>query len=378
MRMRTTVAVVLVVLASAVWTAVGQLTPTDAAPRTQAGMIGAAIHAGSCADAAQVAVVVLNRPAPSGLADDATAPLVSYTEAPIALDDLLAAPHALLVTLGGDIDAALACGDLDGSDQDGTLGVELREQDNSGFAGVALLAAAGETTRVSIVLAEAPHGAPITMSPTPAGTPAPAETAPSGTREPGAATPIASETPIGIPGIPVAPMTPVPTPAETPTTPVDGQGAPYTSEQFGYTVTIDPPWQVVYGPEVDATSDYIVLSNGTSFVDFLGLATDWTAPVCMDRLYEQVVLARPGLRSVVPHAGHDSGATISTPEQAIEVWDITYIDQSGQSVAVTYYANCLVLQPGQSVLLTTHEAPLDSYPAQAALREQLYSGVSLP
>jgi hypothetical protein len=365
MRMRTTVAVVLVVLASAVWTAVGQLTPTDAAPRTQSGMIRVAIHPGSCADAAPVPVVDLNSPATSGLPDDAAAPLLSYTEAPVVLADLLADPHALLVTLGS-IDAALACGDLVGSDQDNTLGVELREQNDSGLAGVALLAAAGETTRVSIVLAEVPHVAPITTSPTPAGTPAP-----------GAATPIASETPVGIPGIPVAPMTPIPTPTETPPS-VGGQDSPYTSEQFGYSVAFDPTWSVVYGPSVDATSDYIVLSNGTSYVDFLGLDEGLTAPECMDRLYEQVVLTRPGLRLVVAHEGRDSGATISTPQQAVEVWDITYIDQSGQSVAATYYANCLVLQPGQSVLLTTHEAPLDTYPAQAALREQLYSGVSLP
>ena len=90
------------------------------------------------------------------------------------------------------------------------------------------------------------------------------------------------------------------------------------------------------------------------------------------------MLTRPGLHSVVPHVGRDSGAAISTPEQAIEAWDITYINEAGQPVAVTFYANCLVLQPGQAVFLTTHEAPRDEYAAQAELREQLYSGVSLP
>jgi hypothetical protein len=377
MRMRTTVVVALLVLASTVW-AGGQLTPTGAAPRTQVGLMRVAIHPGSCADTAPVPVVFLNNPAPSGPPDNLSAPLLSYTEAPVALADLLDAPHAVLVTLGGDIDAALACGDLEESGQDGTLSVDLRQQNDSGFTGVALLTAAGETTRISVVLAETPL-LPATTSPTPPVTPGSDATAAAGIPEAASATPIAAETPVGIPipGLTPAAQTPV---AATPESPVTGEaaGSPYTSEQFGYTIAFDPPWQVVYGPEVDATSDYIVLSNGTSFVDFLGLAQDWTAPTCMDRVYEQVVLTRPGLHSVVPHVGRDSDAAISTPEQAIEIWDITYLDEAGQSVASTYYANCLVLQPGQAVLLTTHEAPRDDYAAQAELREQLYSGVSLP
>ena len=277
MRMRTTVVVALLVLVSTVWSG-GQLTPTGAAPRTQVGLMRVAIHPGSCTDAAPVPVVVLNNPAPSGSPDDLSAPLLSYTEAPVALADLLDAPHALLVTLGGDIDAALACGDLEDSDQDGTLSVDLREQNDSGFTGVALLTAAGETTRISVVLAETPPAPPATTSPTPPVTPGSDATAAAGTAEPASATPVAAETPVGIP-IPTLTPAAQPPVAETPETPITGEtaGSPYTSEQFGYTIAFDPPWQVVYGPEVDATSDYIVLSNGTSFVDFLGLAEDWTA-----------------------------------------------------------------------------------------------------
>jgi hypothetical protein len=356
---------------SAVWTGAGQLTPIDAAPGTQVGMMRVAIHPGSCADTAPAPVVVLNNPVPSGSPDDPSAPLLSYTEAPVALTDLLSAPHALVVTLGGDIDAALACGDLEDSDQDGMLSVDLREQNDSGFTGVALLTAAGETSRISIVLAETPPTPLAPTSPTPPETPGAEATPRAGTPEPASETPVAAETPVGIP---ISALTPA---AETPIA-GEAPGSPYTSEQFGYTIAFDPPWQVVLGPEVDATSDYIVLSNGTSFVDFLGLAEDWTAPTCMDQVYEQIVLTRPGLHSVVPHVGRDSGATMSTPEQAIEVWDIKYTNQAGQPVAVTFYANCLVLQPGQAVFLTTHEAPQDEYAAQAELREQLYSGVSLP
>jgi hypothetical protein len=235
-----------------------------------------------------VAVVALNNPAPSGSPDDLSAPLLSYTEAPVALTDLLAAPHALLATLGGDVDAALACGDLDASDQDGALSVELREQNDSGFTGAALLTSAGETSRITVVLAETPPAPPITPSPTPPETPGLDATAAAGTPEPASATPILDGTPV----------------AGTPTT-GEAPSSPYTSELFGYAIAFDPSWQVVHGPEVDATSDYIVLSNGTSFVDFLGLAEDWTAPTCSaargarQRRHDQH--ARAGHRSVEYH-----------------------------------------------------------------------------
>jgi hypothetical protein len=368
MRMRTLVAVVLLVLASAALTGVGQQAPSIAAPLDQIGMLRAAIHAGSCADPETTVVLALNPLAPSGQPEDAAAPLLSYTEAPVSVGDLSASPHALIVSLGGDVDAAIACGDLDGDAEGGLLSVTLREQNASGFAGVALLTDAGGASRISVVLAETPHIPSTPPSPPPVGTPLPIET------------PSPDQPPAVFPGLTPAPIVTPPAPAGE--TPVAGpsQESPYVSEQFGYAVAFDPPWQVVLGPEVDATSDYIVLSNGTSFVDFLGFAAELSAPACMDRLYDEVVLTRPGLRLVVPHAGSDRGAMISTPEQTIEVWDITYLDEAGESVPVTFYANCTVLQvqDGQSVLLTTHESPRDEYAAQAALREQLYAGVSLP
>jgi hypothetical protein len=346
----------------------------------------AAIHPGSCADAGPVAMVVLNNPAPSGSADDLSGPLLSYTEAPMALTDLLAAPHALFVTFGGDIDSALACGDFGDSAQDGALSVEVQEQNDSGFTGIALVIAAGESSRISVVLDEASIASAMT-APAPPATPGPDAATPAGIQKPTPATPTGIQKPTSATQIPGATPISMPIPALTPDaatpavgTPTTGKGqdSPYRSEQFGYAIAFDPPWQVVYGPEVDAASDYIVLSNGTSFVDFWGLAEDLTAPECMQRLYEQYVLARPGVRSVVPHVGSDSGGMISTPEQAIEAWDITYVDEAGQRVEVTYYASCLVLQPGQALLVMTHEALLDEYPVQAALREQLYIGVTVP
>ncbi len=53
-------------------------------------------------------------------------------------------------------------------------------------------------------------------------------------------------------------------------------------------------------------------------------------------------------------------------------------DSTGEATAATTYARCQVLQPGASMLVTTHEAPAASYTAQAALREQLYETVMVP
>jgi hypothetical protein len=349
MRTRLTVTVGLLVLVPAVLTGAGQILPsaTNAAVSAQVGMMQAAIHSGSCANPAPIPFALLNDLTPSGEADNAAAPLASNTEAQVAFDNLLATPHAILVTLGGDVDALLACGDLGDQIQPGTLTVELQEENDSGYAGVALLTAAGDTTRVSLLLAEVPQLPPVAATPT--------------TRAP---------------TIPAAIATPaIATPAATPS-PTGGQGSPYVSEQFGYAIAFAAPWQIVYGPQVDATNDYIVLADGTSFVDFLGLVQPLTAPQCMDRLYNDFILNIPGLTLVVPHTV--SEATVSTPQEAVEVWDVSYVDENRQRVDKTYYARCIVLQPGQSVLLTTQLAPRGDYTAEAALREELYQGLTLP
>jgi hypothetical protein len=134
---------------------------------------------------------------------------------------------------------------------------------------------------------------------------------------------------------------------------------------------------VTGGPEVDATSDYIKFSNGTSVIDFLGLAEGLTAPDCMDRLYESI-RTLPGVRSLVSRASSPLETLTTTAELASEAWDVTYRNDAGRYVDSTVYARCSVLEPGQSILVTTHEAPRDQYEEQVALREAFYAGVTLP
>ena len=115
MGMRNIRAVGLVVLLSVVLAGAGQLvsSPANAALPAQVGMMGVAVHAGSCVNPSPVPFALLNALVPAGSSDSAGAPLFSNTDAPVTLTDLLSSPHAILVTLGGDVDALLACGDLD-------------------------------------------------------------------------------------------------------------------------------------------------------------------------------------------------------------------------------------------------------------------------
>jgi hypothetical protein len=318
-------------------------------------MIGAAIHPGSCVDPAPTAAVVLNGFTSSVAADDRAAPLMSYTEAPVVLSELLAAPHAVLATLGGDVDAELACGELGNTSAGGTLSVDLREQNDSGYTGVGLLTASDGTTRVSLVLAEQPVGLSDVTPPPPPGTPGVAPGTP-GVLQPPAVTP---------PGPPTPPA--IQTPAEP--------GSPHVSQEFGFSIDFDPSWSIFSGPSVEPGRDYLMLTNGTSFVDFFGGATALTPAECMDALY-QFYIGLENLRSLVARAGTDTEPLVSTPERAVEVWDLVFADETGATNEVTIYSECRVLAPGQSHFFTTHEAPRDQYEAQALLREQLYAGLT--
>jgi uncharacterized cupredoxin-like copper-binding protein len=81
----------------------------------------------------------------------------SLTNVPLSLDDLLADDHAVVAQLSADEDAgAIACGEVGGVlDENGDLVVALRQQNGSGFTGIAYLSDAGDgTTNVSLFVAQ--------------------------------------------------------------------------------------------------------------------------------------------------------------------------------------------------------------------------------
>ena len=139
----------------------------EGTPAAEAGR-PAHIHSGSCNDTADDALGDVVQPltnvaaptgAAAGQADAATAVETSVTTVPMALEDILAEDHAVNVHLSvEEVTTYIACGEVGGtvSDADGSVTIGLREQDGSGFAGVAYLApgADGASTVVSVFLAE--------------------------------------------------------------------------------------------------------------------------------------------------------------------------------------------------------------------------------
>ena len=128
------------------------------------------IHSGSCNDTAEDALGDVVQPltnvappagAPAGGQDDAASPVeTSVTTVPVALADILAEDHAVNVHLSVEEAAVyIACGEVGGTlaDADGSLTIGLREQDGSGFVGVAYLAPSLDDpaqTTVSLFVAE--------------------------------------------------------------------------------------------------------------------------------------------------------------------------------------------------------------------------------
>ena len=111
--------------------------------------------------------------------DAATTAESSYTAVDVPLDDILADDHAINVHLSPDeADVYIACGEIGGTrEADGSLAIVLREQNASGFMGVAnLLPDPGNRgqTIVTVFLIGAATG--------PAGTagPAPGDATPTG------------------------------------------------------------------------------------------------------------------------------------------------------------------------------------------------------
>lgn len=119
------------------------------------------IHAGDCTTLGEVVVPLTNLVAPVGdgvgQADEATLVESSFTTVPLGIDAILGADHAINAHLSdAEIDTYLACGELGGViDINGALIVGLREQNSSGYTGVAFLQPNldGVSTDVSVFIA---------------------------------------------------------------------------------------------------------------------------------------------------------------------------------------------------------------------------------
>jgi plastocyanin len=137
-----------------------------------------------------------------------TAVLVKQSETDVALPlgDILSAPHAINVHESAEaIQNYIACGDIGGRVIDGDLVIGLRELNDSGHHGVAVLEGDDDGTDVKVYLAEEGPGAETEQDAAtdaaPAATDAPATAAPAETpadAAQGAEAPAAAEVPVDI------------------------------------------------------------------------------------------------------------------------------------------------------------------------------------
>lgn len=79
---------------------------------------------------------------------------MSTTDVEASLEDILAAEHAINLHLSAEeIGVYIACGNITGEPEDGQLEIELEEQNESGYQGMAMLLDNGDgTTTVDVML----------------------------------------------------------------------------------------------------------------------------------------------------------------------------------------------------------------------------------
>ncbi len=123
------------------------------------------VHEGDCDEPGAIVQPLNNLTAPGQETignDEAVVAEAAFTNIPLSLDEMVAEDHSIKVHLSREeIQVYLACGDIGGTlDQDGALIVGLKEQDGSGYTGIAYLRPlANGTTDTSVIIAEVIPGA---------------------------------------------------------------------------------------------------------------------------------------------------------------------------------------------------------------------------
>lgn len=142
----------------------------DATPEGEAAAIQGRpihIHGGTCDELGDVIYPLNPVEMPDGETQgnaDATSVETSVTTVDVALADLLAEDYAINAHLSDDeIGTYIACGEIGGVPLvEGAIAIGLRQQDGSGFAGIAYLSPSPDNaaqTNVSVFLAEGLTGA---------------------------------------------------------------------------------------------------------------------------------------------------------------------------------------------------------------------------
>lgn len=117
------------------------------------------VHSGDCDEPGPVVQGLTALTVPTGPTagnDEAVLAEAAFSTIPLTLDEMLASDHSLKVHLSAEqIDVYLVCGDIGGAlDADGALIVGLKEQDGSGYTGIAYLVPGANGTNISVMIAK--------------------------------------------------------------------------------------------------------------------------------------------------------------------------------------------------------------------------------
>lgn len=158
---------ILLAAAALIMSMAGAAIAQDATPAADADLAAgtahpAHIHSGTCDTLGDVVFPLMDVTLPERtMASPEATPDInlvaeSITTVDVALEDILAAEHAINVRLSADeIGMYIACGDVTGEPGDGLLDVNLEELNGSGFTGQATLVDNdGESTLVTVTIIE--------------------------------------------------------------------------------------------------------------------------------------------------------------------------------------------------------------------------------
>jgi len=166
---------ILLAAAALMMSMAGAAIAQDASPAADADLAAgtahpAHIHSGTCDTLGDVVFPLMDVTLPERtMASPEATPDIdlvaeSVTTVEVALDDILAAEHAINVHLSAEeIGTYIACGDITGEPADGMLDVDLEELNGSGYTGQATLVDNdGETTTVTVTIIQtAQQGTPV-------------------------------------------------------------------------------------------------------------------------------------------------------------------------------------------------------------------------
>jgi hypothetical protein len=139
------IAGVLLLLGGLIFSGAGSMLAQEATPAEGEPSRPAHIHTGTCDTLGDIVGPLNNLTAaegtPAGETDIAEVQYSFTSNVPVSLDDAFASPHAVNVHLSNpEIQVYIACGNVGGVvDSNGTLVVGLRELNNSGYSGIAVL-----------------------------------------------------------------------------------------------------------------------------------------------------------------------------------------------------------------------------------------------